>query len=223
MKACFSCNAAHFYKVSRKLVSLGAPDFGSTRNGPEWSMGSEVNRADRVTDGTEVHTQVILTQSCFLWKSGQKPRETHYFGFHSGKVRTMISWLLSSSLSPRSMTAWDNVQDKANGFMCKAKAVKEGLGSACWRCPKQDRRRIPALPLICSFNILRMFFLGQVPKACMSRAVSAADGEQQNLSSSETGHHPTLSLNEGLSFILSNYLHLKLQGATQILAVLTNV
>jgi len=170
LKDFFSSKAAHFYKVSRNLGSLRPPDFGLAKNVQEWSMGSEANRDDRVTDGPEVHMQATLTQSRFLWKPGQMPRESYYFGFHSGKVGTMISWLLSPSHSPRSVTACDNVLSKAKGLLCKDKAGKEGLGSVSWRCPKQGRRHFPALPLICSFSILRMFLLGQVPKAHMSQS-----------------------------------------------------
>lgn len=167
-------------------------------------MRSEVNRRDRVTDGPEVaHTGHV--------DANPLPSETR-----TEAQRVIILWLpqrkgqdhdilaFVSHPSPRPMTAWDNVQAKANALMLKDKVGKEDLGSASWRCPKQSRRHIPASPLTCSFNILRMFLLGQVPKAHMSESSERSwccNGEKQNLPASGPGHHPGLSLNGELPFL----------------------
>lgn len=88
------------------------------------------------------------TPGCTLGRSGQ---------WYHGSYHPPPHWgLWQHEITPK---------PKQMDSCAKTRQGKEELGSASWRCPKQDRRHSPALLLICGFNILRMFLLGQIPKA----------------------------------------------------------
>lgn len=149
------------------------------------------------------------TPGCTLGRSGQWYHGSYHPPLHWGL------WQHEITPKPKQMDSY-----------AKTWQEKEELGSASWRCPKQDRRHSPALLLICGFNILRMFLLGQIPKAPKFQSSErnwCYNGEKQKLPAWGSGHHSTLRPNRELSFLFDNNFSLKFQGVAQILSVLTDV
>lgn len=139
----------------------------------------------------------------------------------------MISWFLSPSSSLRSVTAWDNIQAKANGLMCKDKAGEGDSGLILLEMSQSGQEKQSSITSYLWLQNPDNVSPWPGPRSSHSKAVNADDAamkKSKKIPSWEPGHPSRHAKTEvELSFLFSNNFSLEFQSVTGSLTVLTDV